>query len=267
MAGFKLTGLGAGSTNGNSLRYEQVFTTATGILSLLGGLFIPGPLNTAQAATITATATVALAAMTGNYAVITGTATVSSFDALGSGGLRIIEWSGATTIDNNANMAVQGNATVVASTGDMSLVVSEGAGNWRLNHFKRSGAPINMSPITNSLSGNVNLSNTGTYFDGPSVAQGTAGTWFVSGTIVVDDTLGSADVEIKLWDGSTVIASTHVLVPSSTNAATASLSGFIKSPAGNLRISAKDGTSTSGHIIFNKSGNSMDSTITAIRIA
>jgi len=38
MAGFKLTGLGAGSVAGNSLRYEQLFTTGT--VTLLGDLAI-----------------------------------------------------------------------------------------------------------------------------------------------------------------------------------------------------------------------------------
>jgi hypothetical protein len=39
MAGFKFTGLGAGSATGNSLRYEQVFTS--GLVTLLGTLTLP----------------------------------------------------------------------------------------------------------------------------------------------------------------------------------------------------------------------------------
>jgi hypothetical protein len=48
---------------------------------------------------------------------------------------------------------------------------------------------------------------------------------------------------------------------------TVSLSGYIINPAGNLRISCRDTTSTSGVILFNNSGLSKDSTITAIRVA
>jgi hypothetical protein len=130
-----------------------------------------------------------------------------------------------------------------------------------------SGIINQMSPITNSLSGDVALNNTANYFTGPTVAQGTAGTWFVSGTVSVTDTAGQANIDCKLWDGTTVISSCRSIVPNSNQVIAISLSGYISAPAGNLRISVKDPTSTSGNIIFNSSGNSKDSTITAIRIA
>lgn len=123
------------------------------------------------------------------------------------------------------------------------------------------------SPITNSLSGDVNLNNIANYFDGPSVAQGTVGTWFVSGTVSVWDTAGGANILCKLWDGTTLIATCAGQATAASTAVTISLSGYLTSPAGNLRISVRDSTSTSGKILFNQSGNSKDSTITAIRIA
>jgi hypothetical protein len=123
------------------------------------------------------------------------------------------------------------------------------------------------SPITSSLGADVALNNTANYFDGPSIAQGTSGTWFVTGTVTVDDTSGAAVIDAKLWDGNTVIASCRDFVQSANRATVINLSGYIASPAGNLRISVKDSTNTSGKIVFNASGNSKDSTITAIRIA
>jgi len=122
-----------------------------------------------------------------------------------------------------------------------------------------------LSPITNSLSGDVNLNNTGTYFDGPVVAQGTTGKWFVSGTVTVVDNAGGANFAAKLWDGTTVIASTALTLTVAAVVGTISLSGYISNPVGNLRISVIDATSTSGKILFNASGLSKDSTITAIR--
>jgi len=125
-----------------------------------------------------------------------------------------------------------------------------------------------MSPITNSLGADVNLSNTGSYFDGPSIAQGTAGTWFASGTVTVFDTTGNAVFSVKLWDGTTVIASAYVRMAASGGGYDCiSLSGYLASPAGNIRISVKDETSTGGKILYNQSGNSKDSTVSAIRIA
>ena len=128
------------------------------------------------------------------------------------------------------------------------------------------GSSTMLSPITASLGADVALNNTGLFFDGPSVAQGSTGTWFASGQIVVTDTAGAATCIAKLWDGTTIIAS-QVLVSSGAGVRIVfSLAGFITSPAGNLRISVQDASSTSGGIRFNSSGSSKDSTITAIRI-
>jgi hypothetical protein len=121
-----------------------------------------------------------------------------------------------------------------------------------------------LAAITNSLSSDHGLTNISSYFDGPSVAQGSSGTWFASGTVTLTDT-SAAGMRVKLWDGSTIIASANASCPANSTVAV-SLSGFLASPAGNLTISVRDITNTTGKILFNMSANSMDSTITAIRI-
>ena len=127
-------------------------------------------------------------------------------------------------------------------------------------------ASVAASPITASLGADVACNNAALYFDGPSVAQGATGTWFVSGTVTLSSGVGVAsNYYIKLWDGTTVIASAAARVAGSSYSSF-SLSGYRASPAGNLRISARDLTAF-GSIIFNVSGNSKDSTITAYRIA
>lgn len=129
------------------------------------------------------------------------------------------------------------------------------------------GVPqVSLATATNSLSGDVALNNTGSYFDGPSVAAGAGTTFFASGTITITDTAGAAVFNIKLWDGTTVVASTRFQTTGIV-AVSASLSGRFTSPAGNIRISVNDQTSTSGAILFNASSNSKDSTITVLRIA
>jgi hypothetical protein len=119
--------------------------------------------------------------------------------------------------------------------------------------------------LTNSLSGDVNLNNISNYFDGPSVAQGSSGTWYVSGTVTVTDA-STAVFYAKLWDGTTTIASGLLVSLSTQTLGCISLSGIITSPAGNLRISVRDTTTTAGVMKFNTTGNSKDSTITAVRI-
>jgi hypothetical protein len=124
---------------------------------------------------------------------------------------------------------------------------------------------LNPAPITNSLASNVLLNNTANYFDGPSVAQGTTGTWFASGTVTLADSVISS-FYCKLWDGTTIIASTPAIEDNRGGGVTASLSGFIVSPTGNIRISCRDVTSVNGVMLSNATGNSKDSTVTAFRI-
>lgn len=119
--------------------------------------------------------------------------------------------------------------------------------------------------FTTSLSSDVALNNVGTYFDGPTIAQGSSGVWWASGTATVGDT-GAAAFQAKLWDGTNIIASTEVFALANGTAAVP-LSGFIVNPSSNIRISVKDISATTGTIQFNHSGNSKDSTISAFRIA
>jgi hypothetical protein len=128
------------------------------------------------------------------------------------------------------------------------------------------GAAPAAIPLTNSLGADVLLNNIANYFDGPSVAQGTSGTWFASGTITLTDTANNAVFLCKLWDGTTVIASCVVQNGGANFQISATLSGFITNPTGNLRISCQDASLTSGKMLFNSSLNSKDSTITAVRI-
>ena len=169
--------------------------------------------------------------------------------------------TGVPTVANFANMdgvpIVINDATGTAYTLVAGVVTAIGS-----NAF----APA-ITTLSNSLAGDVALNNTAAYFTGPTVAQGTAGTWFVSGTVTVNDTAGEGVMLAKLWDGTTVIASARQIVPSSNRVSCIALSGVIASPAGNLRISCRDIASTSGVIYSNITGESKDSTITAVRIA
>lgn len=127
---------------------------------------------------------------------------------------------------------------------------------------------VNLSFLTNSLTSNVAVSsNPATYVDGPSVAQGTSGTWFASGQVTLNNTAGGANLFVKLWDGTSVIDSAGTAVSVINNRIVTPLSGVITSPASNIKISVNgpDG-STSSVIEFNRSGNSKDSTLTVVRL-
>jgi len=123
-----------------------------------------------------------------------------------------------------------------------------------------------MDKITNSLAADVAASTSTAYFTGPTVAQGTAGTWFASGTVSVFDGTNASNFRCKLWDGTTVIDSGIAARDGTSGNGSVALSGYIVSPAGNIRISVQDSNFTSGVIKFNLTGESKDSTLTAIRI-
>lgn len=133
----------------------------------------------------------------------------------------------------------------------------------------RANGGFTPSQVTNAMGANVSMSATGTYYTGPQVTQGTSGTWYVSGGVTVQNTVGGDIVNVKLWDGTTVIESRrmHLVSVSGTYLGTSALSGVIVAPAGNLRISVSPVSRTDGEIAWNASGNGRDSTITAIRIA
>lgn len=196
-------------------------------------------------------------------------------------------WSGAQTL-NSGDLLLAGatsgttavNATAVAS-GTLTLPAATDtlvgkATTDVLTNKSISGAANTLSNIatssilfgqlTNSLAADVNLNNVANYFDGPIVAQGTVGTWFVSGTVTLFDTAANSSFFCKLWDGTTVIASAATFV-TSTNPIAISLSGFLASPVASIRISCRDPTAATGLIKANQSGNAKDSTISAFRIA
>lgn len=131
-------------------------------------------------------------------------------------------------------------------------------------------AEVRLSSASAVLGSDVSLSSTSTYFDGPSMAQGSTGTWYACGTITLQDiSNSSSNINVRLWDGTTVMASAVVTTQSSNPNARVSvtLCGIITNPAGNIRISAKDTSATTGVIKANQSGDAKDGTIYGFRIS
>lgn len=222
---------------------------------------------TRQGANIVSAATTNLNAAGGDYVHITGATGITAI-TLAQGHERTVVFDGVLIITNGASLILPGGANITTAAGDTAIFNGEAAGVVRcIAYTKASGVPVTLSQITNSLSGDVALNNTGLFFVGPTVAQGTVGTWFASGSVTVTDTAGVAQFIAKLWDGTTVINSTLVITSLANRPMCISLSGILSSPAGNIRISVKDSSSASGAIVFNNSGESKDSTLTAMRIA
>ena len=160
--------------------------------------------------------------------------------------------SGVTSLNslNGALNIVAGNGISVTPSGSNITVAT------------------NLSSLTNSITSSVALNNTSNFFDGPSVAQGTVGTWFASGTVTIQNSTAGDQVWCKLWDGTTIISSSGVTAGTANTAFAVPLSGVIASPAGNIRISCRDPNSVNGSILSNVGalfGNT-SSTVTVFRL-
>ena len=121
--------------------------------------------------------------------------------------------------------------------------------------------------ITNATTANIGISNA-TFTAGPSVAQGTVGIWFATGTVTLVDTAAPQDFSAILWDGTTIIDSAYTGSAGAGYFITVTLSGVASGPAGNLRIGVKTtaATTATSFFGFNNSGESKDSSLTAVRI-
>lgn len=103
-----------------------------------------------------------LALATGNFVHITGSGpiTITSFGTLPAGSRFILNFEIAVTIQYNATqMILPGAANIVTAAGDSAMVVSEGAGNWRLiGYFPAAGLPVG---TVTAVTASAPLSSTG----------------------------------------------------------------------------------------------------------
>lgn len=125
---------------------------------------------------------------------------------------------------------------------------------------------LTATSYTNYLSSDVTMTNSGTFYDGPSIAQGTSGTWFVCGTITVGNTSTLTGFNIELYDGTTTYASAVTDTNTSTlEYSSKTLCAIVANPSGNLRLAAA-ATQNNSVIKYNESSLGHDSQIQAVRI-
>lgn len=200
--------------------------------------------------------------------------TTDNASDLGGAGFRVRQVFAPIIDSSSGTLALKGAGSTAATITNANIAFAgtvDVTGNTTLNNLnvsgKLTGTSSMLSPVNNSLTADVNLNNTSVFFDGPSVAQGNNGTWLATGTVTVRNASGGLNVDAKLWDGTSVIDTSQVLAAVNT-AATISLSGFISSPSGNLRISARDGGSAGTIMLATTAlgASNKASTITAIRI-
>lgn len=190
----------------------------------------------------------------GSIVVASGNAVAGSF-APGTDGTFPM-WLGSETFGMRAGLfgsglTLQGNAVNLSM--NSSFVKTSG------NQLQ-----LNQISLFNAISGDVSTTGTANYFDGPTIANPTTGTWFVSGTVTISGA-SATNATAKLWDGTTVVSSARGYMAASAQPVAVSVSGVFINPAGNIRISVNTPDAACA-IKANASGNGLDSNLTAIRI-
>lgn len=211
-----------------------------------------GDIATVEAHTINLTGL----AGAGTTVVIGGAAT--------SGGTLTIAGGSSGSINLVPQAAASGSLIFPSATDQ--LVARNTTDTFTNKDFNITTNSFHTSVAINSLGANVALNNTANYFPGPSVAQGSIGTWCGSGGVAMSDSAGAATFHAKLWDGTTIIDSRPTASGGAAFTTSISLSGCLSAPAGNIRIDVRDTTSVNGTLLFNSTGNSKDSTLTMWRV-
>ena len=136
MSSFKLTGLGAGNAAGNSLRYEQLFTT--GAVQLLGsmewvkGADIASPVG----------GTLNLTTATGNAVHVTGTNAITAV-TLGTGMWRIVIFDGILALTHHATTNnLPGAANITTAANDRALYWADGTTSYCVSYVRADGKSV-----------------------------------------------------------------------------------------------------------------------------
>ncbi len=136
MGGNKLTGLGAGTGTGQSLRFEQLFDQGTEADLASGATTDIGVQNT-------------------NFLQVTGTTTITSFGTTYRGP-RFVRFSGALTLTHNATtLILPGAASILTVAGDVAIVVPVATAGtptgWKVVGYQRAaGMPATAGPLASS---------------------------------------------------------------------------------------------------------------------
>lgn len=95
-------------------------------------------LNHAPSVSLASAATVNIGAAAANAITITGTTTITAFDTIADGAVRVLTFAAALTLTHNAtSLILPGGANITTAAGDVAVMLSLGSGNWRCIAYQR----------------------------------------------------------------------------------------------------------------------------------
>jgi hypothetical protein len=109
--------------------------------------------------TIASAGTTNIGAANAEYLSVSGTTTITAFDAVVAGIYRVLQFQGALTLTHNGtSLILPGAANITTAAGDVAGFVSLGSGNWRCQWYQRaSGAPVVNPAASETVQGIVEL--------------------------------------------------------------------------------------------------------------
>jgi len=110
-------------------------TAAAGNFTALassGVLTAGGAVNFAAPVSLASAASVAIGGAASNNVTITGTTTITSFDTVAAGIIRVVTFSGTLTLtNNNTSLILPASLKIITQAGDIAIFQSLGSGNWK----------------------------------------------------------------------------------------------------------------------------------------
>lgn len=133
----------AGNVRIGSATAPTVALDVTGSAIISGNLSIPsGVINSAQGANIASAATLNLDTATGNVVDVTGTTTITAI-TLSQGRMRVVRFTGATTLTHGASLVLPTAANIVTAAGDYAVFIGYSGGVVRCQAYSRAnGQPL-----------------------------------------------------------------------------------------------------------------------------
>ena len=201
------------------------------------------------------------AAGTALYAIVTGSAAITSFGVVGAGTLRILEFAGTLTLTHNAtSLKLPGSSNILTAAGDVGFFVSLGSGNWKCLHYSKADgsavasfdgtlvssdgggaeAPVfeafrnSPSPMANDEIGQLSLTGNNSAIS--KVLYGAIN------SIILDPTAGSEDSMIRLV--TMVAGATQVALQAANGVNIGAPAGGFKGPGA---LNAATGVYVGGH--------------------
>lgn len=246
----------SGFTGGRSPLYQITFVSGSvtaltdkrvaAIGTTFSGGTLTAALNEAGAVTLASAGTVNIGAAAANTINVTGTTTITAFDAIAASAVRRLIFAGALTLTYNAtSLILPTAANITTAAGDVVEFVSLGSGNWRcINYERASGQALSGSSFTGgTLTSALNeapiatLASAGTL----NIGAAAANTISVTGTTSVTafDTIAAGAVRRLAFTGILTLTynAVSLILPSAANITTAAgdLAEFVSLGSGNWR--------------------------------